>query len=164
MPCNGFHISEVVVECVKQMEPVEESNLIAAVNDSLDPLFRMPPSMQKGRTRIGYIQFYIRHMSKRHIIEKHGTQYKSSKKPRFSRLNGLSGRIRMHVKDQGKCTLADIKNCLGQNAVPMVWQLTKNGHLVKTGDYYELTQAGLAFTVTHVDTSRRLCGFKPSLV
>lgn len=164
MPCSGFHISEVVIECVKQMEPVEESILIAAVDDSLDPLFRLPPSMQKRNSRIGYIKQYIRSLGKKHIIEKHGTQYRTSQKPRFSRLNGLSGRIRMHVKDQGKCTMTDIKKCLGQKAAERLGHLIQSGHLVKTGDYYELTPAGLALTVTHIDKSRRLCGFKPSFV
>ncbi len=165
MRCNGFHIAEVIRECVRQMEPVEEQKLIAAVNDSLDPLFRLPPSHEKRRTsRISYIKQYIRHLFKAGLISKRADLYVSSASSHKSIVNGSCAKVRQMLKVNGKCTHREVRAALGESAANMLHRLKDQGQATLTDGYYELTASGMLLTPDIVDRTRRLCGFKPNLV
>lgn len=165
MPCNGFHISEVIRECVRQMEPVEESSLIAAVNDSLDPLFRIPPSSAKrGVSRISYIKQYVRSLFKKGLISRRADLYVSSASSHRSIVNGSCAKVRQMLKANRKCTYIEVKAALGRSAANMLNKLKQEGQATVTDGYYELTARGLLLTPDIVDRNRRVCGFKPNLV
>lgn len=165
MPCNGFHISEVIQECVRQLEPVEEPKLIAAVNDSLDPLFRLPPSCEKiGTSRISYIKQYTRKLFKVGLISKHGDLYVSSASSHKSIVNGTCAKVRQMLKVSGKCTKKEVRAALGESAANLLHRLKEQGQATLADGYYELTSKGLLLTPDIVDRTRRLCGFKPNLV
>lgn len=165
MHCNGFHISEVIQECVRQLEPVEESSLIAAVNDSLDPLFRIPPSsVKRGTSRIAYIKQYIRAVTRKGFIAKRGEFYVSSAQTRKSIVYGLSAKARQMLKARGKCTYNEVKQELGELVAQKLNSIKQQGQATLADGYYELTSKGLLLTPDIVDRTRRLCGFKPNLV
>lgn len=165
MPCNGFHIAEVIRECVRQLEPVEEPQLICAVNDSLDPLFRLPPSCVKRRqSRIGYIRNYTRYLFRAGLISKRGDLYVSSESRCKSILNGTCAKVRQMLKTNGKCTRKEVRAALGESAAHILCSLKQGGQATCADGYYELTAKGLLLTPDTVDRSRRLCGFKPNLI